>query len=200
MRFLPSLPDETNLSDVFQRFPKGVGALLDYHDAILRGPSPLTIGERELIAAYVSGLNACRFCYGAHSTYAEAYGIDIAVFDALFTDLETAPVDARMKPVLRYAAKLTQAPHKLVKADVDAILDAGWPEEAVHDAAVATALFNFMNRLIFGLGVADHAHVFAARHEDNQKKPLAARRAANDAALGTAPYKDYGRRLGVIKD
>ncbi len=29
--------------------------------AVLRGPSAWSIGERELFAAYVSGLNQCRF-------------------------------------------------------------------------------------------------------------------------------------------
>jgi len=29
--------------------------------SVLRGPSPWTVGERELMASYVSNLNRCRF-------------------------------------------------------------------------------------------------------------------------------------------
>lgn len=64
MTFLPSLPDNARLLDVFRAYPDTAFPLLDYHEALMRGPSPLSIAERELIAAYVSGLNACDYCYG----------------------------------------------------------------------------------------------------------------------------------------
>jgi len=197
MRFLESLPENTHLADVFKRFPKGVAELLDYHDIILRGSSPLSIGERELIAAFVSGLNECEFCFGAHQSYAEAFGIDFDLFDALFDDIDTAPVEDKLKPLLHYVAKLTKEPHKVIKADVDAILAAGWNEDAVHDTAAVTALFNFMNRIIFGLGVADHADIFAARHKDNQNTSTAERQARNESDLGSKHYKAFGEQIGL---
>lgn len=46
--------------------------LNDLADTLLRGPSPLTRGERELIAAYVSELNATRFCADTHGAAAAA--------------------------------------------------------------------------------------------------------------------------------
>ena len=36
--------------------------LSELAEVLLRGPSTLTRGERELIAAYVSGLNDCQYC------------------------------------------------------------------------------------------------------------------------------------------
>lgn len=39
---------------------------------LLRAPNPLSPGERELIAAYVSGLNECDFCCRSHSAFAAA--------------------------------------------------------------------------------------------------------------------------------
>src|SRR6188768_3672264 len=42
---------------------KGLGHL---GQAALRGPSPLTVMERELIATYVSSLNECQFCADSH--------------------------------------------------------------------------------------------------------------------------------------
>ncbi|MEK7468580.1 MAG: peroxidase [Planctomycetota bacterium] len=35
--------------------------LMDFTQAVMRGPSPLTAGQRELIAAFVSRKNDCRF-------------------------------------------------------------------------------------------------------------------------------------------
>ena len=83
MTRVPTLGDHPHLADVFRSFPDGVPALLEYHDVVLRGPSPLSVAERELIAAYVSGLNQCAFCNGSHRIIAEAAGVQPEVFDAL---------------------------------------------------------------------------------------------------------------------
>ncbi|MGH4017277.1 MAG: hypothetical protein ACRDSL_25785 [Pseudonocardiaceae bacterium] len=64
MTHLPSLPENATLLDVFRAYPDTARPLLDYHQVLLRGPSPLTVAERELIAAYVSGLNVCGYCHG----------------------------------------------------------------------------------------------------------------------------------------
>lgn len=196
MAHLKLLPEPANLSDVFKAFPKGLKPLLEFHDAILRGPSPFTIAERELIAAFVSSRNHCRFCTNAHTTYAVAYGLGEDEVEAVLNDPGAAP--AKMKPVLAYAEKLTEDPESVVKRDVDAILAAGWPEEAVYDAAAVTALFNYMNRIIAAFGVAPFDQLYRARRDALLKKPVPARKARNKKDLGATHYLDYGRSLGVI--
>jgi len=153
MSYLPSLPDDAPLLDVFRAYPEVAGPLLDYHQALLRGPSPLTVAERELIAAYVSGLNACGYCHGIHRATAEVFGIAEGTVTALLADVDTAPVAERMKPVLRYVGKLTLTPSRMTPTDAQAVLAAGWDEKALHDAVSVCALFNMMNRLVDGLGV-----------------------------------------------
>lgn len=198
MSFSSALPDPTNLSDVLKAFPKGVPDLLAYHDAILRGPSPLKIAERELIAAYVSGLNRCRFCHNAHTLHAEHFGIDPALFEPLVDDIETAPVDDRLKPVLRLARKLTEDPSSVSAADHAAIIEAGWPEEAVADTIFVTALFNFMNRVVSGFGVDPHDASFEARRAAVRKMKPERREALNESKLGSDHYMEYGRSLGIV--
>lgn len=196
MAYLKSLPDPANLSDVLKAFPKGLKPLLEFHDAILRGPSPFTIGERELIAAYVSNLNDCRFCTNAHITYAIAYGFGEDEMGKILKDLDAGPT--KMKSVLRYAGKLTKDPESVTKADVDAILEAGWPEEAVYDAVAVTALFNYMNRIIAAFGVAPFDELYRKRRNALLKKPAEARKAQNEADLNASHYLDYGKSLGLI--
>src|SRR5260370_698180 len=99
--------------------------LLDYHQALLRGPSPLTEAERELIAAYVSGLNACRYCHGVHTATAEAFGMPGDTMSALLADVATAPVPERMKPLLRYVGKLTLTPAKITPGHAAPVLPEG---------------------------------------------------------------------------
>lgn len=197
MAFLPSLPDPTNLSDAMRTFPKGWALMLAYHDELLRSESPLTIAQRELIAAYVSGLNGCRFCYNAHSVYAESFGIAGDVFEPLLRDPDAAPVEAEMRPILAYARLLTLDPQRVEKAHVEAILDAGWPEEAVAETVKVTALYNFMNRIIMGFGVDDFDEHYAKRRDAVRKQPIERRVQANETQLGSSNYRDYAKQLGL---
>jgi uncharacterized peroxidase-related enzyme len=153
MSYLPSVPDDAPLLEVFRAYPDTAGLLLDYHQMVMRAPSPFTQAERELIAAYVSGLNACRYCHGIHRVTAEAFGIPEGTVTALLDDVDTAPVEERMKPVLRYVGKLTLTPSRITPSDAEAVFAAGWDERALYDAVSVCALFNLMNRLADGLGV-----------------------------------------------
>ena len=74
MTYLPSLPKDAVLLDVFRSYPHASRPLLDYHQALLRGLSPLSAAERELIAAFVSGLDACGYCHGVHTATAQVFG------------------------------------------------------------------------------------------------------------------------------
>ncbi len=184
MPLFPTLPETPHLSDVFRAFPEQVRPLLAYHDALLRGESPLSVAERELIAAYVSGLNACGFCFSAHKLYARAFGIDEAVIDALVADLETAPVNAKLKPILRYVAKLKDLPPRLTDGDAKAVYDAGWSERALYDAVQVAALFHFMNRIIEGTGVSfDYAANPPSEADMEMRK--------------TRSYADFGKVIGI---
>ncbi len=153
MPFLPSLRVGSSLLDVFKAFPETSKPLIEFHEALLRGPSPFTAAERELIAAYVSGLNRCRYCHGVHTATAERLGVPKGAIQRLVEGIDAAPVPEKMKPILRYAQKLTREPNGITKADADAVLAAGWGETALYYAVAVTALFNFMNRLVEGLGI-----------------------------------------------
>ncbi|MDV6013609.1 carboxymuconolactone decarboxylase family protein [Haloechinothrix sp. LS1_15] len=153
MSYLPSLPENATLLDVLRAYPDAARPLLDYHEAVLRGPSPLSIAQRELLAAYVSGLNACDYCHGIHEATAQSFGVEPGTLAALLSDIDSAPVEQSMKPVLRYATTLTEEPGRVRPDDARAVLDAGWEERTLHDAAAVVGLFNLMNRLVGGLGI-----------------------------------------------
>jgi uncharacterized peroxidase-related enzyme len=153
MRVFPSIEGEPGLDKVFRRFPHTVPPLLEYHDRLLRDPSPLTVAERELIAAYVSGLNSCTYCHGAHVVAARAFGIDPELFERLMSDLDSSAIDDKLKPILAYVGKLTRTPSMMTEADARKVYDAGWDEQALFDAVSVCALFNFMNRIVEGSGI-----------------------------------------------
>ena len=85
---------------------------------------------------------------GTHLAVAEACGVAPEVVKALLEDIEAAPIEARMKPILNYARKLTLSPARMTSADAAAIYDAGWDDDALYSTVLVTALFNFYNRLV----------------------------------------------------
>ena len=154
MSNLPSKPAPLTLLEVFKSNPERARWLLEYHELVMRGPSPLTVAERELIFAYGSGVNECGYCHGAHKFTAAAFGIPEGLFVDLLADVDGAEVDPKMKPILKFVRKLIETPARITKADADAIYAAGWDERAFLDVVTITALHNYMNRLVDGCGVA----------------------------------------------
>ncbi|MGG8410035.1 carboxymuconolactone decarboxylase family protein [Streptomyces sp. 12297] len=154
MSYLNAQPPEATLLHVFTAYPDTARPLLELHEELLRKPSPFTVAERELMAAYVSGLNDCGYCHGIHTATAEAFGVPEGLLAAALADLDAAPVDPRLKPVLRYLEILTRTPSRLTPQDAEAVRAAGWDDRALHDAVLVGALFNFMNRMVEGLGIA----------------------------------------------
>jgi uncharacterized peroxidase-related enzyme len=155
-----SLPENAALADLRSAHADLHERFRPYGDALMRGPSPFTPGERELIAAYVSGLNSCRYCFGVHSRVAAGFGIDESLFTALMQDLGAAPIDARLKPVLRYVRKLTETPARMTPADAAAVYDVGWDDTALVHAIAVCAYFNMMNRLVDGAGIVGDAEAY----------------------------------------
>jgi uncharacterized peroxidase-related enzyme len=132
---------------------------LEYHDAILRNESELTVGERELIAAYVSALNDCHYCFSAHRDHAKAWGIPANLFGDVRVHLDDPELPPRMAPVLAFVRRLTVDPAGTGPTDAQAVYDAGFSEEGLFDIISVTALYNFMNRILEGAGIKRHVRV-----------------------------------------
>jgi uncharacterized peroxidase-related enzyme len=161
---LPSLADDGTLFDLFQTFPGHAQTLMPYVDSVLRGPGEWDIADRELIAAYVSSLNACSFCLGGHILYAEAFGIPAETLEAVLNDPETADLTQQMRAVLGYLKGLNTMPHRLTQADMQAVLETGVSERALYEAIMIAAIFNMMNRIAEGTGVTFDARNDPSRH------------------------------------
>jgi uncharacterized peroxidase-related enzyme len=152
MPFIKSLPDNAGPPAVFKKYPGIYDAWSEMSQAMMNGPSPLSQGERELILAYAAAVAGCQFVGGAHAEVAYAWGIQEGLIDRLIEDFDTAPVDARLRPLLVYVRKLSLTPGEMAQEDADAVFSAGWDEQALHDAIVVTARAAFMQRLVEGHG------------------------------------------------
>ena len=132
--------------DLFEPYMEFIHRLMNY-DA---GPSKK---EKEIIAAYCSLLNACDFCFGAHKNVCMALGVDEGLFQQLIDDIDTAPVDDKLKPLLKYVGKLTLTPSQMTEEDAKMCYRASWNEEDLTIVITVCSSWNWFNRMILGHGI-----------------------------------------------
>lgn len=126
--------------------------LVRFTEEVMRGPSPLSPGLRELIGAYFSKRNQCSFCSDAHAAAAARY-LDGELVDEVLFDLENSRLDEPHKALFRYIGKLAENPTRVTASDIRKLKEAGWSEEAIYDALTVASVFRFYNTWNLGSGV-----------------------------------------------
>lgn len=141
----------------------GITGLLEYRkdtaqpireltEVLLRGPSTLTRGERELIATVVSRGNECTFCTMAHTAAADRLLGESHSSAAVKEDIRTSPVSDKMKALLTVADAVRQSGKLVTAALAQSAKAAGATDRELHDTVLIAALFNLYNRYVDGLG------------------------------------------------
>ncbi len=73
----------------------------------------------------------------------------------MLDDFRTAPIPDREKALFAFIEKVNRQSNATTRADLDALADAGWSNEAIYDALMVCALFRFYNTWIDATGVHD---------------------------------------------
>lgn len=133
------------------------------HEA-MRGPSAWSIGDRELMAAFIAKVNQCEFCVAAHTAVAQrAYGNEKNV-SGLLSDLDIVTnssglhMEEPLRATLLMLGKLT-CEHTINVDDMKAVLAVGASRQQIEDALAVCFSFNVIGRLAdaFGFAVPGHA-------------------------------------------
>lgn len=132
--------------------PETLTAHMALYMELLFGRSPLSRREREAIAVAVSRTNGCAYCVAHHSEALARYEKDPKALEAV-REGWWSRIDARTAALCSYAELLTQSPSRVRESDVEALRREGFDDRAILDAAQIAAYFNFVNRLVLGLGV-----------------------------------------------
>lgn len=112
----------------------------------MRGPSDWSVGDRELMAAYVSQANECPFCVAAHSATSAMWYDDDAKVAGVLADVDSAPIEEPLRATLRMLGKLTRE-GSVGSDDVRAVLNAGASPQQVEDALAVCLAFDITGRL-----------------------------------------------------
>lgn len=120
------------------------------HEA-MRGPSTWSVGDRELMAAFVAKSNQCEFCTKAHAAVAQrAYG-DGKMVSAFLSDPDTATIGEPLRATLLMVGKLTRE-HAVNADDMRVVLAAGASRQQIEDALAVCFSFNVIGRLADAFG------------------------------------------------
>jgi uncharacterized peroxidase-related enzyme len=137
--------------------PETAATVTAFTQQLLRGPSSLSPGEREMIAAAVSHRNECRFCTMSHTAAAEQVTGDRGLVAAAVRDPASAPVGEKMRALLAIAAKVQRSGLDVAAEDVAAARAAGASDEDLHDTVLVAAAFCMFNRYVDGLAATTPA-------------------------------------------
>ena len=145
------LPDAARVAFYHKNFfgvPMGA-----WTQATMRGPSPWSVAERELMACMVAKWNACAFCVGAHGAVA-AKQMQRPAVDETTSDFHTAPISGQLKSALTFLEIMTLRPRDLKPEHAKAALSAGVSPEALTDAIAVGTLFSIVTRYANALDFA----------------------------------------------
>jgi uncharacterized peroxidase-related enzyme len=157
--------DEPGIRGLLRYRPETARPLSELTEVLLRGPSTLTRGERELIAAHVSALNDCRYCSSSHSACAAAQlPGGMTLVEQVRADPASAPVPAKLKALLAIAAAVCDSGRAVTAGQITAARTAGATDAEIHDTVLIAAVFCMFNRYVDGLATAapDDPALYAA--------------------------------------
>lgn len=117
----------------------------------MRGPSSWSVGDRELMAAFIAKNNDCEWCTRAHTAVAMKAYQDGTRVTAVLSDLETAPIEEPLRATLRMLRKLTQE-EPVTAEDMSQVLSNRVSREQVEDALAVYFVFNTTARLANAFG------------------------------------------------
>jgi len=133
--------------------PETAKPLLALAETLLRGPSGLTSGEREIIAASVSYWNQCHFCHTSHAAAAAAHlQTGLNLIDDIKAGLPNTPVSDKLRALLHVAHQVQKGGKNVTDEDIAAARETGATDQEIHDTVLIAAAFCMFNRYVDGLG------------------------------------------------
>lgn len=145
--------DSPGIVGLFHFSPETAKPLCELAETLLRGPSPLSSGEREMIASYVSYRNNCHFCHTSHgASAAHHFGGDLSLIDDIKNDFENTDISPKLRALLDIAGKVQKSGLEVSEEDIGKARDAGATDREIHDTVLIAAAFCMFNRYVDGLG------------------------------------------------
>jgi len=134
--------------------PESIVKHIDLYMEIMFSRSDLSRADREMIAVVVSSANNCKYCQIHHGEALNQYWKNNEKVRQLGVSRLSLSLAKRETLLCDYAEELTLNPSETTKSNlVDGLKEIGLTENAILDATLVVAYFNFVNRMVLGLEV-----------------------------------------------
>ena len=143
----------SNIIKIQSLNPAALQAHMALYMSIMFQKSGLKRKERELIAVVVSGMNKCNYCIQHHAEALNYYWKNDNKIQKVFKNYSSSGLSNRQLAILDYSVKLTRTPNALEETSINKLRNTGFPDEDILNINLITSYFNFVNRIVLGLGV-----------------------------------------------
>ncbi len=133
--------------------PEALVAHMELYMAIMYGKSHLKRYQREMLGVVTSVANRCAYCINHHEQALLAYWKDQSKTRQLVNDRSKLDLSEIDRLLCNLAEHLTHNKNPDYSGEIETLLKAGLEDRAVLDAVQVIAYFNFVNRMVLGLGV-----------------------------------------------
>ena len=134
--------------------PETITAHMDLYMSVMFSKSPLSRVQREMMAVVVSAVNDCEYCQQHHGQALNHYWKDRERVKELREDYNNLDLDNVDKRLCQLAKVLTKHPDKMDEdKHLQPLKNTGLSDRAILDAVLVISYFNFVNRMVLGLGL-----------------------------------------------
>lgn len=138
--------------------PETIRDHLNLYMRFMFSKSPLKRYQREMMAVVVSVTNNCDYCIEHHVQALKHFWKDSRKITLLKKDYAQLNLNKPDLLLCELAKTLTLKPFsERIKPLLDAMKQAGLNDRAILDAVLIVSYFNFVNRMVLGLGVEKEA-------------------------------------------
>lgn len=134
--------------------PESITKHMDLYMSIMFSHSPLSRAQREMMAVVVSAANDCEYCQLHHGEALNHYWKDPAKIEQLRADFKKVDLNEIDIRLCQLARTLTINPDYIDEDEhINPLKKLGLSDRAILDAVLVISYFNFVNRIVMGLGV-----------------------------------------------
>jgi len=134
--------------------PETIMAHMELYMSIMFGKSPLKRYQREMMAVVVSINNGCKYCTKHHAEALGYFWKDESKITAFIEDYTEVGLSEKEVLLCDFAERLTNQPSEVKEENhIDSLKEKELTDREILDATLVVSYFNFVNRIVMGLGV-----------------------------------------------
>lgn len=148
-----------------------VGHMALYKNVLHNSNNTLPKWYLEAIGVYVSYLNKCDYCVQHHYVgfrrLLNNKNQSNNYLELIKSNRLQEFFDQQYLSGINYAKKLTSSHSSITKADIDHLRDAGFSDGEILEINQVTCYFNYVNRMVVGLGVDTDGEILGLSPNDS---------------------------------